>query len=47
MLLDDNKTYEIEHYKKTLNKYMKKKNKFFVEQKELITYYAKYKNYRD
>lgn len=26
---------------------MKKKNKFFKEQKEMITYYAKYKNYRD
>ena len=46
-LLDDNRTYEIDHYQKSLNKYMKKKNKFFKDQKEMITYYAKYKNYRD
>lgn len=46
-VVDDNKTYEVDYYLKALSRYIKKKNKFMKEQRELITYYAKYKNYRD
>ncbi len=44
--LDDNKTYEIQTYQKELYRHIKKKNKQFKDERDqLITIYAKYKNY--